>query len=447
MARKAGSTSSRERCLQRSTASIHTQTSSRQTHQKEQEVEGLQVPLLREDTSLPSAPLLPRVNAIHGPSSRVKCFLWKHGIFLNFDADVEDSWEGVGELQDAGSRDHGSDSCEFRDSSTDDEGDGPVDGNHADPEHLASLGGEWWTLEQILDDVLVDDFDANVAVQDCSDDTGDKIDDVRDCLPGVNGKTLVGRVVDELSLLRVEDKSEHEVADVDEDLGAELGLDEIKWATHFSHEFTVKHSTTISIDDLHDGVHLRVEGRPCWNPNSMNDWAFRNAETGQYNVIIGSRMCCNANGHEDPSNIEPDSKVGKPSKFCESSNLANNGTTDRPEDDTNHKAKLEFGDLGERLTVHDDDDSDVTDKLNGLEDVHAVTGSSAKNAEAHVTECSHGVFVRVELHEHTPDHPASIECHYTHEGVGHGSTNITKLGYGPGRIGRAKDIGCDEVDN
>jgi hypothetical protein len=194
---------------------------------------------------------------------------------------------------------------------------------------------------------------------------------------------------------------------------------------------------TVGIDDLHDGVNLRVEGRPLWNPNSMHDRALGNVKTGKCSSIVGHRSCCDTNGHEDPSNVEPDSEIGKPSKFCESSNLANNGTTNGPEDDTNHEAKFEFGDLGQRLSVHDDDDGDVAYQLDGLQNIHAVTSIGAKDTETHVTEGSHGVFVRVELHEHTPDHPAGVESHYTHKRVGHGTTHVTKLRDCPGRVGRA----------
>jgi len=64
----------------------------------------------------------------------VKAFVWQHGAFLDLEADLQEGWEGVGEVANAKGADEGGDVAELGDGAGHDEGEGPVDGNHGDPD-------------------------------------------------------------------------------------------------------------------------------------------------------------------------------------------------------------------------------------------------------------------------------------------------------------------------
>lgn len=81
---------------------------------------------------------------------------------------------------------------EVGDRGREDEGETPEDGNNDGPDVFALLGGERWKFEEFDENVVVDDFNADVAVQSGSNDTGDDAEYVADCLPGVGRDTPVG---------------------------------------------------------------------------------------------------------------------------------------------------------------------------------------------------------------------------------------------------------------
>ena len=68
-----------------------------------------------------------------------------------------------------------------------------------------------------------------------------------------------------------------------------------------------------------------------------------------------------------------------------------------------------------------------------------------QRGEAQVAKGSHGVSVRVELQEHSPNLPSSKEGHDSHEKVHEDTASVSELGDSPWSISRTKDIGSNQV--
>ena len=124
------------------------------------------MPLLLE-TSDPSLHF--GIEASDLSSTLVKAFTLFERAHLDVVSKVKQRREGVRKLQDANGSDEAGQIGELRDGGGDDEGDGPVDWNNDDPQEFARTGAEGRELEELHEDVLVDDFDADVAVQGSSD--------------------------------------------------------------------------------------------------------------------------------------------------------------------------------------------------------------------------------------------------------------------------------------
>lgn len=60
-----------------------------------------------------------------------------------------------------------------------------------------------------------------------------------------------------------------------------------------------------------------------------------------------------------------------PAELLERADLANQETSNGPDQAANSIAELEFGYLGQGLTVGDDDNADIAEKLDRLQEVHA----------------------------------------------------------------------------
>ena len=71
-------------------------------------------------------------------------------------ADIENRRDRVGELNNADGPDDADQGIEVGDDGADDEGDGPVERNHEDPDNLAGLFGQRRHMEEFLADVCVD---------------------------------------------------------------------------------------------------------------------------------------------------------------------------------------------------------------------------------------------------------------------------------------------------
>ena len=68
----------------------------------------------------------------------------------------------------------------------DDKGDGPPDGHNGGVEDFAAAGDERRCIEEVHEDVIVENFDTDVAIQSSSDEGGNEGNHVSDCLPAVD---------------------------------------------------------------------------------------------------------------------------------------------------------------------------------------------------------------------------------------------------------------------
>ena len=73
----------------------------------------------------------------------------------------------------------------------DDKGDDPPDGYDGGVEYFAAAVDEGWRVEDVHEDVVVEHFDADVAVQSGGDEGGNEGDHVAGCLPAVDGDALI----------------------------------------------------------------------------------------------------------------------------------------------------------------------------------------------------------------------------------------------------------------
>lgn len=87
-------------------------------------------------------PLQPAIHAGESLVNLVELLFGQDGALLDLEADFEERREGIGEVTDAKGADQRADISEFGDGTGHDEGEGPVDGDHADPDELSSLGCE-----------------------------------------------------------------------------------------------------------------------------------------------------------------------------------------------------------------------------------------------------------------------------------------------------------------
>ena len=67
----------------------------------------------------------------------------------------------------------------------DDKGDGPPDGHDGGVKDFAAAVDERRCIEDVHEDVVVENFDPNIAIQPSSDEGGDEGDHVAGCLPAV----------------------------------------------------------------------------------------------------------------------------------------------------------------------------------------------------------------------------------------------------------------------
>lgn len=85
---------------------------------------------------------------------RVEALVGQHGALLDLEADFQERREGVGEITNAECSDQTADVAEFGDSSCHDESERPVNGDHGDPNELASFGRECREIYYIVLEVM-----------------------------------------------------------------------------------------------------------------------------------------------------------------------------------------------------------------------------------------------------------------------------------------------------
>ena len=127
----------------------------RERAQKVDDVPHIQIPIPRHEASHQA--LHARVLQADLSGDGVVALTAEQGVLLDVEGEVQERREGVGELEDAGGGDDGCEAGESGDCGSDNEGDGPVDGDEDHPEEFAIFMSERRGIEK---------FDAYVVVED-----------------------------------------------------------------------------------------------------------------------------------------------------------------------------------------------------------------------------------------------------------------------------------------
>ena len=135
----------------------------RERAQKVNNIPHIQVPIPRHEP--PHQSLHARVLQTDLSRDGVVALAAAEGVLLDVEGEVQEWGEGVGELQDAGGGDDGREAGEGGDGGTDDEGDGPVDGDEDHPEEFAVLVSEGRGIEEFDAYVVVEDWGGRVLAR------------------------------------------------------------------------------------------------------------------------------------------------------------------------------------------------------------------------------------------------------------------------------------------
>ena len=183
----------------------------------------------------------------HLSSRRIKAFalISSESVLLDVEAQSEEWRKGVRQVQEHGRRDYADEAEVVRYGCCDDKGNNPPDWNDSSIENFAPPGDEWRCAEDVQEDVVVEHFDADVAVKPCSDEGGDQGNHVTRGLPAIDADALVARIEAVLTLEVIDVASINEVHAVDEELRSPHGFDKVTRPLHLSQELHKKLSASI----------------------------------------------------------------------------------------------------------------------------------------------------------------------------------------------------------
>jgi len=217
----------------------------------EEQVKQVPRKLLLETTD---PPLHTAVDMVDTTSSRIVRLFGQDGVTLDLKTEHHEWRKRVSELQDTSSADKHDPRVNLRNGLRDNPSNYPVEWNKEDEDPFTALAFEEWELEEVSSHVVVENFDADIAVQNSGDQTSNETDDVASSLPAIRRHALVRNVVRILSLHAVSVQAVNHVAEVDEDVGSKKSLPEVHWAAHFRHELDEKRGATEREDSVHESV-------------------------------------------------------------------------------------------------------------------------------------------------------------------------------------------------
>ena len=269
-----------ERCDQILNCRVRAHASQRHSTKHIQYIEHVHVPPPCHET--PHNPLQPIIGAIDGASAGIKAFLGAHGVLLDHISDGKKRREGVSKLEDADSRDERGEAREIRYARGDDKGNGPVDGDHGDPEVFSHFGGQRRCAEYLDENVVIEHFgstlednikqrsmsrkntfDSNVAIECGCDQCADHCKHVARGLEAVFGNTEIAWIDHILALIAVHEETIKHVDEIDEKLRKPHALHQgvskylsmiedhnahfqkVSRTLHFGHEFREDHRSSI----------------------------------------------------------------------------------------------------------------------------------------------------------------------------------------------------------
>lgn len=130
-------------------------------------------------------PLNPRISAADGTSRRVEASFSFHCISLYRKSEADKGGECIRKLHKTHSSGNARQAKEVGNRACNDKCNDPVDWDQNSPQDFASLGGQRRGIENLHEDVVVDDLDANVSVQSCSNNASYHGQHVCSCLPSI----------------------------------------------------------------------------------------------------------------------------------------------------------------------------------------------------------------------------------------------------------------------
>lgn len=174
---------------------ISTKTRRCQCAAKVENVEHIHIPRATKEAADETADTAVVANNLASGGIKALALRRSNGVPLREVPERQKRREAVAELDDTEGGDDGDEAEEVWDTGGDDEGNGPVDGYDDAPQDVAGPRGERGRAEEIHEDVVVEDFDADVAVQTGCDDAREHGENVTYGLPAVGGNALVCELV------------------------------------------------------------------------------------------------------------------------------------------------------------------------------------------------------------------------------------------------------------
>lgn len=339
------------------------------------------------------APQVPR----HPPRRRIKAVvrIRLHRVQVDIIPQRQDRRERVRELDDGGGADNRHKAEVIGDGAGDDEGDGPPNRHDHHPQRLAAFGGQRRRLQQIHQHVVVEDLDADVAVEAGGDEARDGGERVAHRLEAVLRQADVRRVEGVLALPVVLVAAVDQVDGVDEELRAPHRLDEVVRPPHLRHELDEELRAAVGEDALQQAVDradqaagvgeaVVVDDRgvvACGVGGDGGDVCGAAGGAERRDGVVGGRVRHDAHGDEDDEQVEEDGGVGEPAVVPQRAHLADEEADGHEDDAADDVAQAELAELGDALAEEDDDLAEDEQQQEGLEDVDDLAGDLAVGAE------------------------------------------------------------------
>lgn len=250
-----------------------------------------------------------------------------HRVEVDVVAEDQDGRKGIAKLNDGNGADDRHEAEVIGNGGRDDEGDRPPDGHDDHPQDFAVLGDQGRGLEQIHEDVVVKDLDADVAVQARGDQPTQHGKHVAGRLPAVGADALVGDGIGVLALEVVDVAAVDEVDGVDEELRTPHRLDEVVRSLHLGHELDEELRAAVGKDTRKQAVDGADErGRVGQAPVVDNVWIDAGRGVGcdaggineaagraeDRDGVIGRAVRHDAHGDEDDKQIKRDGHAREP---------------------------------------------------------------------------------------------------------------------------------------
>jgi len=184
----------------------------------------------------------------------IKPVPWTDGVLLHGVCQVNDRRKRVAELDDTEGSDDGDKAKVVWNRRSDHKSHAPVNGDDGSKQVFAGFRIERRGIEDFLQNLVVQDFDADVTIQASRNQARNDDHHVAGRLEAIDAQPHVRDGKRILSLKVVDVASVDEVDSVDEELREPHGLDKIPRASHLGHDFDKELGTAVGEDAGHEAV-------------------------------------------------------------------------------------------------------------------------------------------------------------------------------------------------